>query len=100
MIMLNTHFFFREFAKERERVENRRSFFKIRRQQQMERIMSGYTDWIIKAGNIIKHIMVLLDTPFEKNNEHSLSRAHFSLVFRLLFNCVSAFSSNLHNVVW
>lgn len=36
-----------EFAKERERVENRRSFFKIRRQQQMERIMSGYTDWII-----------------------------------------------------
>ena len=43
--------FFREFAKERERVENRRSFFKIRRQQQLERVMSGYTDWIIKAGN-------------------------------------------------
>ena len=43
-------FFNREFAKERERVENRRSFFKFRRQQQMERVMSGYTDWIIKAG--------------------------------------------------
>ncbi|CAB4041642.1 voltage-dependent N-type calcium channel subunit alpha-1B-like, partial, partial [Paramuricea clavata] len=42
-----------EFAKERERVENRRSFFKIRRQQQMERVMSGYTDWIIKAEEII-----------------------------------------------
>ena len=66
------HIFSREFAKERERVENRRSFFKIRRQQKMERIMSGYTDWIIKAGNIIKQtnnhpsrwslIMILLDS--------------------------------------
>lgn len=43
-------FFRSEFAKERERVENRRSFFKFRRQQQMERLVSGYTEWIMKAG--------------------------------------------------
>ena len=66
-------------------MENRRSFFKIRRQQQMERIMSGYTDWIIKAGNIIKHIMVLLVHPLRKIINILLVERIFSLVFRLLF---------------
>lgn len=32
----------REFAKERERVENRRAFLKLRRQQQIERELNGY----------------------------------------------------------
>lgn len=31
-----------EFAKERERVENRREFLKLRRQQQIERELNGY----------------------------------------------------------
>ncbi|CAC5382662.1 CACNA1B [Mytilus coruscus] len=39
-----------EFAKERERVENRRAFFKLRRQQQIERELDGYLEWILKAG--------------------------------------------------
>lgn len=43
-------FFFREFAKERERVENRQAFLKIRRQQQLERELDGYVEWICKAG--------------------------------------------------
>ena len=43
---------FREFAKERERVEKRQSYFKIRRQQELERMMSSYTDWITKAGKL------------------------------------------------
>lgn len=41
---------FREFAKERERVENRRAFMKLRRQQQIERELNGYRAWIDRAG--------------------------------------------------
>lgn len=40
----------REFAKERERVENRRAFMKLRRQQQIERELNGYRAWIDRAG--------------------------------------------------
>ena len=43
----------REFAKERERVENRRTYLKVRRQQQMERELHGYIDWICKAEEAI-----------------------------------------------
>ena len=43
---------FREFAKERERVENRQEFLKLRRQQQLERELNGYVDWICKAGKM------------------------------------------------
>ena len=41
---------YREFAKERERVENRRAFLKIRRQQQIEREYNNYIEWINRAG--------------------------------------------------
>lgn len=40
----------REFAKERERVEKRQEFLKLRRQQQIERELTGYLEWICKAG--------------------------------------------------
>lgn len=40
----------REFAKEREKVENRQSFLKLRRQQQLERELNCYLNWICKAG--------------------------------------------------
>uniref|UniRef100_A0A3Q2FT87 Voltage-dependent P/Q-type calcium channel subunit alpha-1A n=1 Tax=Cyprinodon variegatus TaxID=28743 RepID=A0A3Q2FT87_CYPVA len=42
-----------EFAKERERVENRSEFLKLRRQQQIERELNGYLEWICKAGQFI-----------------------------------------------
>lgn len=42
----------REFAKERERVENRRAFMKLRRQQQIERELNGYRAWIDRAGGL------------------------------------------------
>ncbi|CAK9291753.1 unnamed protein product [Gordionus sp. m RMFG-2023] len=42
-----------EFAKERERVENRREFLKLRRQQMMERELNGYLEWICKAEEVI-----------------------------------------------
>ncbi|KAK4469124.1 hypothetical protein MN116_006708, partial [Schistosoma mekongi] len=42
-----------EFAKERERVEKRRAFLKLRRQQQTEKEFNGYMDWIQKAEEVI-----------------------------------------------
>ncbi|KAK0403052.1 hypothetical protein QR680_016690 [Steinernema hermaphroditum] len=42
-----------EFAKERERVENRREFLKLRRQQQIERELNGYLEWIVRAEDVI-----------------------------------------------
>ncbi|XP_060591923.1 voltage-dependent calcium channel type A subunit alpha-1-like isoform X8 [Ruditapes philippinarum] len=42
-----------EFAKERERVENRRAFFKLRRRQQLDRELNGYLEWICKAEEVI-----------------------------------------------
>ena len=46
-----------EFAKEREKVESRRTYLKMRRQNQMDNELSGYIDWICKAGSIyIKYI--------------------------------------------
>ncbi|KAM7445212.1 hypothetical protein ABFA07_006340 [Porites harrisoni] len=41
-----------EFAKERERVDTRRKFFKVRRQQQLERQVHAYQSWIDKAAEI------------------------------------------------
>lgn len=42
-----------EFAKERERVENRRNFLKIRKKQQIERELDDYLNWIAKAEEVI-----------------------------------------------
>lgn len=54
--------FFREFAKERERVENRRAFMKLRRQQQVERELNGYRAWIDRAGTGKQIIFTSADT--------------------------------------
>ncbi|XP_041974497.1 voltage-dependent calcium channel type A subunit alpha-1 isoform X8 [Aricia agestis] len=42
-----------EFAKEREKVENRQEFLKLRRQQMLERELNGYVEWICKAEEVI-----------------------------------------------
>nr|XP_029732769.1 voltage-dependent calcium channel type A subunit alpha-1-like isoform X10 [Aedes albopictus] len=42
-----------EFAKEREKVENRQEFLKLRRQQQLEKELNGYVEWICKAEEVI-----------------------------------------------
>lgn len=51
-IHISLHFY-REFAKERERVEKRQEFLKLRRQQQIERELTGYLEWICKAGETL-----------------------------------------------
>lgn len=55
---------FSEFAKEREKVENRQEFLKLRRQQQLEKELNGYVEWICKAGKtkykiFLKHIKLV-----------------------------------------
>ncbi len=42
--------FVSEFAKERERVEKRKSFMKLRRQRKIDRQVEMYLEWISKAG--------------------------------------------------
>ncbi|XP_052128297.1 voltage-dependent calcium channel type A subunit alpha-1 isoform X23 [Frankliniella occidentalis] len=42
-----------EFAKEREKVENRQTFLKLRRHAQLEKELNGYVDWICKAEEVI-----------------------------------------------
>ncbi|XP_037835455.1 voltage-dependent N-type calcium channel subunit alpha-1B [Kryptolebias marmoratus] len=42
-----------EFAKERERVEKRQEFLKLRRQQQIEKELTGYLEWICKAEEVL-----------------------------------------------
>lgn len=44
-----------EFAKEREKVENRQEFLKLRRQHQLERELNGYVEWICKAGIVLRY---------------------------------------------
>ena len=41
-----------EFAKEREKVENRRSFLKLRQEKALDRICDSYMDWIEKGDDI------------------------------------------------
>ncbi len=43
-------YYFSEFAREREKVENRQEFLKLRQQQQVEKELNGYVEWICKAG--------------------------------------------------
>ena len=61
----------REFAKERERVENRRAFLKLRKQQQIERELNGYLEWICKAG-----MMCIPPLPIQDINKAQLRLQH------------------------
>ena len=40
----------REFAKEKERVESRAGFMALKEQQKLEKELTGYVDWICRAG--------------------------------------------------
>ena len=43
---------FREFAKEKERVESRAGFMALKEQQRLEKELTGYVDWICRAGKL------------------------------------------------
>uniref|UniRef100_A0A8D2NDI9 Voltage-dependent R-type calcium channel subunit alpha n=1 Tax=Zonotrichia albicollis TaxID=44394 RepID=A0A8D2NDI9_ZONAL len=61
-----------EFAKERERVENRRAFMKLRRQQQIERELNGYRAWIDKAA-VPLALPVLRRATIKRNRTDAMS---------------------------
>ncbi|KTG01826.1 hypothetical protein cypCar_00030181, partial [Cyprinus carpio] len=63
-----------EFAKERERVEKRQEFLKLRRQQQIERELTGYLEWICKAGQSLKRTISSLTLDM-----YYLHRTHFQI---------------------
>uniref|UniRef100_A0A672SIC7 Voltage-dependent N-type calcium channel subunit alpha-1B n=1 Tax=Sinocyclocheilus grahami TaxID=75366 RepID=A0A672SIC7_SINGR len=58
-----------EFAKERERVEKRQEFLKLRRQQQIERELTGYLEWICKAGIMSTFTRIYLITHKKGRND-------------------------------
>uniref|UniRef100_A0A8B9VXD3 Voltage-dependent R-type calcium channel subunit alpha n=1 Tax=Anas zonorhyncha TaxID=75864 RepID=A0A8B9VXD3_9AVES len=63
-----------EFAKERERVENRRAFMKLRRQQQIERELNGYRAWIDKAAPLPLPLPVLRRATIKRNRTDTMNR--------------------------
>lgn len=63
-----------EFAKERERVDTRRKFFKVRRQQQLNRQVDGYMSWIAKAAESAA------DENYSRSKHLSLNDSHSQLV--------------------
>jgi len=64
LFFLSFLIFSSEFAKERERVDTRRKFFKVRRQQQLDRQVHAYQSWIDKAGKINDLVGSLSTGPF------------------------------------
>lgn len=40
-----------EFAKEKERVESRAGFMALKEQQKLEKELTGYVEWICRAGS-------------------------------------------------
>ena len=53
MTKLNLYIYFklfREFAKEKDRVESRAGFLLLKEEQKLEREMNGYMNWICRAG--------------------------------------------------
>ena len=44
----------REFAKEKERVESRAGFMALKEQQKLEKELTGYVEWICRAGILYK----------------------------------------------
>ena len=45
---------FSEFAKEKERVESRAGFMALKESQRLEKELTGYVDWICRAGCLFK----------------------------------------------
>uniref|UniRef100_A0A8C7MDQ7 Voltage-dependent calcium channel type A subunit alpha-1 n=1 Tax=Oncorhynchus kisutch TaxID=8019 RepID=A0A8C7MDQ7_ONCKI len=87
-----------EFAKERERVENRRAFMKLRRQQQVERELNGYRAWIDRA----EEVMLAEEnknsgrSALDGKNHQKTQFIERSYHHNGEFNCVEDLSSHVH----
>ncbi|GIY07370.1 hypothetical protein CDAR_434812 [Caerostris darwini] len=78
-----------EFAKERERVENRQEFLKLRRAQQLERELNGYVEWICRAEEVIlneertteEEKMHIMEGTFDQNEKFWFNTNGFYLQY-------------------
>ena len=53
-------FFFREFAKEKERVESRAGFMQLKEQQKLEKELNSYVAWICRYATLDAILAVTL----------------------------------------
>uniref|UniRef100_A0A671YX65 Voltage-dependent N-type calcium channel subunit alpha n=1 Tax=Sparus aurata TaxID=8175 RepID=A0A671YX65_SPAAU len=87
-----------EFAKERERVEKRQEFLKLRRQQQIERELTGYLEWICKAEEVMlaeedkNAEEKSLDGAWYKRKHTNSGEDQFVLSSQTLIECWSPFA--------
>ncbi|GFX25694.1 voltage-dependent calcium channel type A subunit alpha-1 [Trichonephila clavipes] len=88
-----------EFAKERERVENRQTFLKIRRQQQLEKELNGYVEWICKAEAHGNKVGSKNDSPKETRDWSRPSQAHKVVAEKLLTDIDTAIQGNQHRKI-
>lgn len=66
LLIVLAYFIPSEFAKEREKVENRQTFLKLRRHAQLEKELNGYVDWICKAGKCNLCLEIQDEVPEER----------------------------------
>ena len=74
---------YREFGKERERVENRTAFLLLRQGQQVDRALTGYMDWIDTAEAIIEEED---EDEEDEDDETTQCKSHYLLTFQKLHN--------------
>ena len=60
----------REFAKEKERVESRAGFMALKEQQKLEKELTGYVEWICRAGVNQHWINAMRKILRERNNPY------------------------------
>ncbi len=69
-----------EFAKEREKVEGRAAFLKMRRAQQMEKEIDIYIDWISRAEEAI----LREKTTTEQEKRHIMTSKPFLVIINII----------------
>ena len=77
-----------EFSNERERVEKRNAYIKLRHSSRLRRTSRGIVDWITTAG--------ARALPFSNTNKfHSPTHKCYSLQLKYLGNCLLSYGSRL-----
>ncbi len=74
----------REFAKEKDRVESRAVFLRIKEEQKLEREMNGYMNWICRAGGSHTkngRACVAYKSPFPPNHENPVGKPLHVILF-------------------
>lgn len=84
-----------EFAKEREKVENRQEFLKLRQAQQVERELDGYVEWVCKAEEVI----LAEERTTDEEKRHIFASTYTNACNFVLINRIQCFE-NKYEFVW